>query len=326
MIWTQVTAGNLIVDYNFGDGIWVMQKSIIKVQIQNAVEIQLVALVYAGNNINYQTDTTGALSIDVSDLARAMKAGGETELELSLSCNDDSLSISAVYKGLINPNEMLIPVGRVFTEYASILPPQRWIEPIFGLSDSTEVFFRYLPEGGRAYVEYTLNSLQQIINLVAGSQDISIPSGADSIILAVNNGLVTSSTTLSRQPILCGRQYAAVEWIAKSGRVKRHTWEVLSVNNSTNTQTDFETFFGYAVSKGIEQSLVLRLDGLSRYDYWYYSDIVTSSDVRVAVLESDADFGDETRVMVTTKNVSIPDANGQYTLEVEIKYRRYDEY
>ena len=107
---------------------------------------------------------------------------------------------------------------------------------------------------------------------------------------------------------------------------KRHTWEVVQVSDSTNNSTEYQSVLGYDVRKGYEQSITLRLQGLTRYDYWYYSDIITSNDVRVAISEHDADFGDETRVNVVTKKVVQPDANGQYTLSVELKYKRYDEF
>ena len=50
------------------------------------------------------------------------------------------------------------------------------------------------------------------------------------------------------------------------------------------------------------------------------------NDVRVAVSEQDAGFGDETRVEIVTNKVEIPDANGTYKLDIEVKYKRYDEF
>jgi hypothetical protein len=103
------------------------------------------------------------------------------------------------------------------------------------------------------------------------------------------------------------------------------TFEVVDVKQTQENIVELSSRFNsFDVRKGYVQSLTLRLSGLNRYDYWYYSDIITSNDVRIAVNEIDANFGEETRVDVTTKSVTIPNSNGLYTLELEIKYKRYD--
>ena len=87
----------------------------------------------------------------------------------------------------------------------------------------------------------------------------------------------------------------------------------------------------FDVRMGLTQKMTLRLENLNTYDYWYYSDIVTSSDVRVTLTADDYDAGndtlyDSTRVAVDTKSVRQRDGDGGAfgTLNVEIKYRRYD--
>lgn len=130
----------------------------------------------------------------------------------------------------------------------------------------------------------------------------------------------------TRSSLLCGRTYAAVEWLSRAGMKKRHTLEVVRVTYSTNGATEFQSALGFDVTKGQAVGLTLRLQGLTRYDYWYYSDIITSNDVRVAVAEIDADFGDETRVQIVTSKVVVPDSAGAYDLEIDVKYKRYDEF
>jgi hypothetical protein len=172
----------------------------------------------------------------------------------------------------------------------------------------------------------------QVINTIAlknGLNSATVPADAESIAVVFYASAplpLRGRQWYKRAEHVCGRTYASVEWISRTGALKRHTWEVVKVTDNTNGATEFLTADNsYHIMKGIEQGLTLRLDGLSRYDYWYYSDIVTSSDVRVAVQEIDADFGDETRVAVTTDSVEQPDTSDFFTLEITIKYRRYDE-
>lgn len=79
----------------------------------------------------------------------------------------------------------------------------------------------------------------------------------------------------------------------------------------------------FNVVKGHDQSLTLVLRDLTPYDFWFYSDILTSQDVRVAMVESDDNFDELTKVNVVTDSVKIQNA-GVQNLEIQIEYRRYD--
>lgn len=134
------------------------------------------------------------------------------------------------------------------------------------------------------------------------------------------------------RPLDCDTRYALVEWISRSGVKKRSTWEVSQVvDEQAEAQEILDVQNAYDIRMGMVQKMTLRLRDLKAYDLWYYSDIVTSPDVRVAVNESDFDImADEirpsARVAVTTKSVKQKDGEGGAwnTLTVEIKYRRYD--
>lgn len=135
----------------------------------------------------------------------------------------------------------------------------------------------------------------------------------------------------TQQPLLCEKRYACVEWVGRTGYKKRTTWQVEVVTDMQNdAQELLHVQNAYNVRMGLEQKMTLRLDSLNAYDYWYYSDIVTSPDVRVALSASDYDSAsdklrDSARVQVTTKNVKQRDGDAEFgTLKVEINYRRYD--
>ena len=78
----------------------------------------------------------------------------------------------------------------------------------------------------------------------------------------------------------------------------------------------------YTEIKGEEDGFSLLLEDLTRYDFWYYADIITSSHVRVSI-DGGVTFYD---VEVTDKKYTVPesDAGRLATLEVAIKFRKYD--
>lgn len=332
MIWTNESAGNLSVDYNFGAGAWAQERALLRVQVANATSPQAIEIEW-GEVASYLTDRNGQMLVDVSYIIRGEYAIGNTNGLMTISCGDDVIDLAFVINGLISPENMLIPPTRahiLIEPYCSVLPPTRWIEPLFGLSDMVEIYATSELPTNSLLFQYTSGVAINNIPLQAGLNNVAVPTDADSIAVVFRDESGTLPLTgrqwYKRAERMCDRTYASVEWQGRSGATKRHTLEVVKVTENVNGATEFLTADNsYHVTKGQEQELTLRLDGLSRYDYWYYSDIVTSNDVRVAVHEQDADFGDETRVAVSTSGIEQPDNADFYTLEITIKYRRYDE-
>lgn len=334
MIWTTLTTGNLTVDYNFGAGAWAQEKSLIKITVAGATSAQQVDIEW-GEIATYLSGSNGTMTIDVSYAIRGEYARGNTNGLITISSSGDIIDLPFVVLGLINPDNMIIPINaaseKTIGGYLPIIPPTKWIEPIFGLSDEVELYCTSeMPETSSLQLQYTLNNTIVTEELTPTLQTITIPTNAVGIQL-VYSYIVGSLTLRSihrfkREKTICGRNYAVVEWQSKSGQTKRQTWEVIRVTEKQNGATEFLTVDNsYSVSKGQEMELTLRLDGLSKYDYWYYSDILLSNDVRVAVNENDTDFGNETRVAVTNTSIEQPDNPDFYTLDITIKFRRYDE-
>lgn len=141
----------------------------------------------------------------------------------------------------------------------------------------------------------------------------------DTQVLTILDGAeVLQSVRVADQ--LCGRRYAAVRWVSAAGKQKQATWEVRDAKTTTQDAVEFETADNtYRYLKGRQDSCMLFLDGLTAFDYWYYSDIVHSSSV-------EADFGQGWQsVEVTTKDVTIPYGSTELeTLKVNIKIADYD--
>lgn len=321
MIWTNQTQGNLFAEWNFGDGIWKMQPNIIRVRVSGVTDSVSVSLSIGSETIQYVTDTTGALTIDLSDYFRTLNIGNS--VSVSVVYGENTINISSNVLGLVDPLGMIIPPTQNGLGSLLIAPPTTWYMPLFGLDDSVDVY-RLKSVPGLTHYEYWRGFRGYIATLKNGLQSLSFKT--DDTKISFNETETSALRKYDRLPLLCGRKYAAVEWISRAGMVKRHTWEFVQVTESVNGKTDYQTHLGYKQTKGQETSFILRLSGITRYDLWYYSDIILSNDVRVAVSEQDAGFGDETRVEVVTNKVEIPDANGTYKLDIEVKYKRYDEF
>lgn len=226
-----------------------------------------------------------------------------------------SSRIDVTYRvaGMVSPENMIIPRINDIQDFVPTVQPSKMYALPFGLYGIVSVW-----NNGQSNDVYYGAFQSKTLPLSPLASNLEIKEG-----LFVSCGDIKYSTHIS--PLSCGRTYAAVQWATRWGGLNVMTFEVVDVKQTQEDVIELSSRFnGFNVRKGYVQSLVLRLSGLNRYDYWYYSDIITSNDVRVAVNEIDANFGDETRVDVTTKSVTIPNSNGLYSLELEIKYKRYD--
>lgn len=324
MIWTEQTSGNLTVEYNFDEGVWKMQKNVLRVSVAGVNECVQVTL-ELDEFITYQTNNSGRVLIDLSDYLRTIEQG--ESVTIAISYNGDLVTISADIVGFIDPLEMIIPPATRYEMVGGVLiaPPHKWLEPLFGLSDSVEFYIK--AQAQSAEFRYLSGALSNVSELLAeGLSELQIPADASGMNLRCVIDDVARVQRYTRSALLCGRTYAAVEWISRAGVKKRHTLEVTRVTYSTDGATEFQSALGFDITKGQAVGFTLRLQGLTRYDYWYYCDIITSNDVRVALVEADADFGDETRVQVVVSKAVVPDGAGAYDLEIEVKYKRYDEF
>lgn len=122
----------------------------------------------------------------------------------------------------------------------------------------------------------------------------------------------------------CGVRYAMIKWRSIVGLYKTHTFKINS--QKTEAQGDYLLLMvdnSYNDIKGSEESLIFSIDELTTYDLWYYSDILTSSEVLLRTI--DGKYISSIRLEITTKSVTIPSgerADGK--LEFEAKIKRYD--
>ena len=114
----------------------------------------------------------------------------------------------------------------------------------------------------------------------------------------------------------------AVRWISRYGVQKQFVWYYRDLRVNVSDVVSIATIDGtYDERKGYMQGLTLFIDELNAYDYWYYSDIITSSKVEVSICG-----GSWRVVQVNAKNVQIPnnDMGKPKDLEVQINFQKYD--
>lgn len=238
--------------------------------------------------------------------------------------------------GNISPYSQIIPLTEDIQRLADvlnrpvtsglILPPKMILERFY-LSLSLEAF--QLEIAGGQDTDYS-------VKLDGTAQSYANPiflqnADAGKKVEILHNTDVVWDTVI--KPMDCRRQYAEVHWLSRTGIWKVATWEVVGVTDSQEDAQDIiQMKNSYDVRMGLEQSVTIRLEGLCPYDYWYYSDIVTSPEVYLVLSERDAEryyipaYKDEYRCAVSTNKVKQRAGNGgvMSVLEIELKYRHYD--
>lgn len=241
--------------------------------------------------------------IDVTDFIRAYGQVGQLTIA---SDADGSAEYMLAYtrSGLTDPYKAFIPCHGV--SGMVVTPPKM----IYAGGQSVAVMSQGLgiivmTPSGR--VVLTPNSMRNI----DASGDFTIEGRI---------GVIGSYTMRAK---VDGHRYALIRWVSRFGFTQRLVWEVVGNNSEVNTTISLASFDqDYNTIKGYEEGFTLFLDNLSSYDYWFYSDIVTSSKVEVSF-----DDGVTYRqVEIETKSVTIPDGDaGQMNeLKIPIKYRSYD--
>lgn len=321
MIWTNRTYTFGSIEYNFGDGVWRAERSLLIFRGNPNSDFNVTIGAITLRSI---TDGAGNVMLDISDILATYAIGVSGSISFNTGEFTPTERIDFEIKGDLSPASMIIPNNGKISEYAPIIAPMCYFNGLWGLSTqfvlhvspsvySTLQFIEYV-DGSPITTTFQPDTLQAVV--IAGNR----------LVFRVREGIRTLAVRdISIREPQCGRCYAMVQWVSACGIIKRHTFEVrdveLSVSDSVSLQNNFG---GFREAKGTRKGLRLHLPKLTAYDYWYYSDIITSSDVRVAVSEIDADFGEDTRVKVTTKSATIPNGASVADFDVDVILKDYD--
>ena len=138
-------------------------------------------------------------------------------------------------------------------------------------------------------------------------------------------------------PLDCERRYARVFWVSQFGIMRNAFFEVIEFKQAAQDEFELQRpTKELNATKGMMQSVTLRLDGLDLYDLWYYGDVILSGDVQVLVLDQNNEEpetiykdelnADRLHAVVTDKNITVPTGEKGFDgkLEITLNTREYD--
>lgn len=251
----------------------------------------------------YTPTSSNELYVDLTDYVRTYPT--VSHVYFNSAYFEDTADISVSVVGLINPSNVIIPPH---WQYAKIVPPNYMIAGTSG-----QVIAEFYDFDEASY----MTSGATWVNSHRG---LSPTGGAFDIYRSMQGSQAQRKQYTLRQQ-RCGVQYALVEWVSFTGTQRRHIFEVIKAKTETADAFSLMPIDNeYIEIKGRKDGLSLRLDGLCAYDLWYYSDLITSSNVKVSLDGTNWD-----RVQVTTKSITQPDGEGgDGELEIAINWKRYD--
>lgn len=319
MIWTEIFRGDFFsLETNFGREPYLRERSLLRVTIEKEGNAN-IEIYYPEIDQRMSYDKgNGVVIIDITDYVRAYPQPSDP---IVVSYFDDATPVEWDARYFMNVDNEIIPQNGEIGLYVPVIAPSYFLKGLWGVSTQfvlcvyprvPSLYFTEYVDGSSITTLFQPNTLQSVA-VSGNSLKFQVRTSISSVVVR----------NISIRELQCGRQYALVQWQSRFGQTKRATWEVAEVKHSATDVVELVNIYGgWKSRKGSEVSVVLRLRDLTPYDYWYYSDIITSNDVRVALNEIDKDLDDSTIVDVVTKSATIQNS-GVKTLEVEIKYRKY---
>lgn len=153
-------------------------------------------------------------------------------------------------------------------------------------------------------------------------------------IIQTYNGVDTVIQRVRIQKMQCDEERAVVRWRSRSGGYKQVGMNSCKAAVSQVDRVSLEdvAFFGggsndlyrfYNGFAGESEEFSLKVEHLTAYDMWWYSDLLASDNVLVAPISlNDAQAK---TVEVTTKSITIPDGSvSDATFEIKVKYKTTD--
>lgn len=324
---------------NWNTSVYAQERNILHVSNVAATAAYVRLLIiqpsgFAGAVIKYAIPAARELDIDMSDLVRLSTSGQFTLGEYTSA----GVVIGTTYTGtwtvagLINPAAAIIPNPGVACMYTPtdgdwgnfrITPPQKIIRNA-SMPLKIEVYTDAVAHE-YAYSAYR-GAVWSTAEILSGLQTISLLNNTAALRLFDD----TAGTAPEPWETLAQidfesqnqeRDYVLIRWTSRFGGTKQLMWERRNVKEETADALELDNLQNeYDTRKGIVESFTAYLDELDAYDYWYYSDIVTSS--KVEVLHGGRWYS----VDVENKEYQIPNtsAGALEKLEINIKFRKYD--
>lgn len=299
-------------DIEFSPAIWAQERNFLYVSSLQAGSTHVLVEVVGHSELSakYAIPPSHSVNVDITDVVRMYETGTFKVSELSGdTVVEEQTPDSWLRAGLINPTKVLIPDHDLQDAGggAPVIPPNKIL---------------LHPDYNRVLAEC---SFAQPNWQVTG--DAGFDSNLRKLEISGNFMLATTGFTAAKSysPEYADKctPLAFLYWVSFTGATRVHVFKV--VQQATEAVDEVEMLTAdnsYDIRKGRLDSVTLRLDGLNRYDLWYYGDVVTSSFVVVSFDDGTTSY----RAEVTTKNIELPanDEGALGSLEITLNYSRYD--
>lgn len=277
----------------------------------------------------YSRDENNRVIIDLTDWLRThYKDGVLTNPRIGVYTEEDDIfslfdSIGDVF--LRDPHTFPIPPS--LSDVLCIMPPSRMLATdvrdgnsfvqsgkgfLWGKKGQPSVQYKYRQKGETEWSN------------IADGEEFWIGTSMYPEGVEIDDGV--NVFTLELAPTECGVRYAMLFWRSLVGPYKMNNFVVKS--QKTETNGDYSLLMvdnSYNTIKGSEESLIFSIDELNTYDLWYYSDILTSSEVKLQAVDGELLTGFGMRLEITTKSVTVPSGDrSDGKIEFEAKIKRYD--
>lgn len=264
------------------------------------------------------------IDIDLTDWVRANEEiAARDNVYIYSDWNSDTWVLDIQVVGLINPDIVLKPDSNFL--HCPIVAPTRYIG---GEDTICEVYTDYespIPARSMAWAWYNAQGVWNSANLSRGLHSLQVDSTYKMIAFGSGSQLVNppKEAIIPIQEQECEATYALVRWVSFTGHTRQHVFELVKPKTAVSDAYSLEPIDNeYVEIKGRVDGFTLKLDNLSPYDMWYYSDVLTSSKVEVSF-----DHGETfDRVQVTNKDlVLLTDSSmSNGVLEFDVNWKRYD--
>ena len=323
----------------FDESCWLADTNILRVYLNVGIVADGVVLseTRGGDAIAVWSFFGREAKLDVSELLR-LKAYGATDgkvsgsmwLRLNNSDQDYDLQVTFSTQGRANPLKewMVASHEGGFQLLPSVI--YKW--------GSAGDIFRgpiYIPSGEAGTWALKGDVTGTAASMNVGEVTNTTITGNNNELTIVNTigGVANVVQRVRLRPRVCDEELVNVIWTSRTGGYKRVLMQrcKASVSQVDRVSLVDEVNFGgsglpidyYKGFAGEEEEFTLRLEHLTAYDVWWYSDLLTSDYVAVA----DDGFNSPTAktVEVTTKSITIPDGSvNDTTFEIKVKYKTGD--
>lgn len=322
----------------FDEACWLADTNILIVSLNGGIVADGVVLseTRGGDAIAVWSFFGRQSKLDVSELLRLKaygaadgKVGGSMWLRLNNSDQDYDLQVTYSTQGRANPLKEWMVASH---EGGFQLLPS----VIYKWGSSGDIFRGpiYIPSG-EAGTWALKGDVTGNVALTVGALTNATITGNNNELTIVNTigGVANVVQRVRLRQRVCDEELVHVMWTSRTGGYKRVLMQrckavvsqvdrVSLVDNvsfgSGGQPTDF--YRGFA---GEEEAFTLRLEHLTAYDVWWYSDLLTSD--YVAVADDNLNSPTASTVEVLTKSITIPDGSVKdTTFEIKVKYRTGD--